>query len=68
MPWHDASPWSRKRRKQTKTPEQRLDDIERRCRAGDIGLSDAIRAAFALGQATEQARLIPGANAIKEAT
>jgi hypothetical protein len=50
MPWHDEAPWRAKRRKPAQTPEQRLAEIERLCRYGDISIGDAIRMAFTTGQ------------------
>jgi hypothetical protein len=50
MPWHDEAPWRAKRRKPAQTPEQRLADIERLCRYGDISIGDAIRAAYETGK------------------
>lgn len=66
MTWHDENPWRKRHKKQAETPEQRIDEIVRRCQAGDISLTDAIKAAYAVGVAYEQARLVPGANSVKE--
>lgn len=56
--WHDASPWKRKRDKLRKpqTVDQALDDIERRCRAGDLSLRGAIDAARMIGILEAQGR------------
>ena len=49
--WHDVNPWRRKamKNKPPPTPEQELDEIERKCRAGDLSLRGAIDAARAVG-------------------
>lgn len=59
MPWHDKNPW-RKRHDKPKTVEQMLDDIERKCRAGDLSLRGAIDAARKVGL-LEQAGQKPAA-------
>ena len=47
MAWHDASPWRRKRN-DASTPN-RIAEIVRQCRAGDLSLDDAIVAAYSAG-------------------
>jgi hypothetical protein len=49
MPWHDKTPWRSKRKAAVQTPAARLADIEKQCRAGDIGLHEALVAAHAIG-------------------
>lgn len=52
MPWHDASPWRRKalKNQHPRTPDQQIDEIERKCRAGDLSLRGAIEAARIVGR------------------
>lgn len=52
MPWHDATPWRKRHQKRAVSVEQRLDEIEGKCRAGDIGLRQAIEAAYRVGAQT----------------
>lgn len=54
MSWHDETPWRRRHRKPAQTPQQRLDEIEGKCRAGDIGLRQAIEAAYRVGAGQEE--------------
>lgn len=51
MPWHDENPWRRRHKKAAETIEDRLDEIEERCRAGDISLRQAINEASVVGKA-----------------
>ena len=53
--WHDENPWRRRHKKAAETIEDRLNEIEERCRAGDISLRQAIEAASAVGKAYGQA-------------
>lgn len=59
MPWHDANPWRRRHVKAVETIEDRLEEIEKRCRAGDLSLRQAIDAAAAVGKAYGQAEREP---------
>lgn len=52
MPWHDENPWRRRHKTTPQTPEQRMDEIEQLCRAGDISLRQAIEAAYRVGALT----------------
>lgn len=51
MAWHDMSPWRRKQQKRSEgaTYTQRIADVERSCRHGDIGLHEALIAAYTIG-------------------
>lgn len=62
--WHDENPWRKRHRKPpAETLEGRLDEIEERCRAGDISLRQAIDAAASVGKAYGQAGMEPAATA-----
>lgn len=52
--WHDENPWRKRHRKAAETLTDRLDEIEERCRAGDISLRQAIDASAAVGKAYGQ--------------
>lgn len=61
MSWHDQTPWRRRHQQTAVSAEQRIDEIEGRCRSGDISLRQAIEAAFAVGKAHAQVRQEPAA-------
>lgn len=57
MPWHDVSPWERRRRKGVAlTGPEALAEIERKVRLGDVGLMDALRIAYTVGLNSQQER------------
>lgn len=49
MAWHDGTPWQAKRKAEITTAAERIAEVERKCRAGDIGLHEALLAAHAIG-------------------
>lgn len=51
MAWHDENPWRRRHQKKAETLPERLNEIEERCRAGDLSLRQAIDAAAAVAKA-----------------
>ena len=64
MSWHDESPWRAKRKAEITTAAERLADVERKCRAGDMGLHEALIAAHAIG--IEAGRANPAVTRIGE--
>lgn len=49
MAWHDQTPWRAKRKAEIVTASERLAEVERKCRLGDLGLHEALLAAYAIG-------------------
>jgi hypothetical protein len=64
MSWHDQTPWRAKRKAEITTTAERLADVERKCRAGDLGLHEALIAAHAIG--IESGRANPAVTRIGE--
>ncbi len=65
MAWHDQSPWRAKRKAELVTVTDRIADVERRCRAGDAGLHEALIEAYTIG--VEAGRANPAVERIGEA-
>lgn len=59
--WHDENPWRKRHRKVAETLPERLNEIEERCRAGDLSLRQAIDAAAAVAKAYALAGTEPAA-------
>jgi hypothetical protein len=49
MSWHDESPWRAKRKADIVTATQRLADLERRFRMGDLSPTQAVLEAYHIG-------------------
>lgn len=62
MHWHDENPWRKRHKKApAETLEQRMDEIEKVCMAGDISLRQALEAALAVGKAYAKVGTEPAA-------
>lgn len=53
MPWHDRSPWSGRRPK-AETAYGLISEIEAKLRSGDIGLRQALEAAYRAGETSSR--------------
>jgi hypothetical protein len=65
MPWHDASPWRAKRKAELVTVTEKLADVEKRLRGGDLGIHQALLQAYQIGE--ESGRANPAGERIGEA-
>lgn len=49
MAWHDETPWRSKRKREASTVTERLAQVERHFRHGDMGIHEALIAAYQIG-------------------
>jgi hypothetical protein len=49
MAWHDESPWRSKRKAEIVTATEKLADVERKFRQGDLSPTQAVLAAYHIG-------------------
>lgn len=49
MAWHDETPWRSKRKREPVTVTEKLAQVERHVRYGDMGIHEALIAAYTIG-------------------
>ncbi|MBU6222669.1 MAG: hypothetical protein KGR24_07950 [Planctomycetes bacterium] len=65
MAWHDAAPWRGRNKAELVTVTEKLADVERRVRGGDLGIHQALLQAYQIGE--ESGRANPVGQRIGEA-
>jgi len=65
MAWHDGTPWRAKRKAEIETATQRLAELERKFRSGDLSPTQAFLEAYAIG--IEEGRANPDIQRVGQA-